>query len=88
MHTTKNFTELVKLGEDQYLKLHGGRIENIGESLIDSNNSSVMLNCYYDEGLRKLVALYELENDGEIIQFSTIDEVLNSFLNGVGLLAN
>ncbi|WP_025911963.1 hypothetical protein [Priestia flexa] len=79
MKKTKSFAKLNKVGIKKYLEEHGERIENVGESLVEYKQTSVMLNCYTDEETGEFKPIYEFENEGHLTQCDTYDEAFNLF---------
>jgi hypothetical protein len=81
MKSTTNFDNLLTLGVEQYLKLNGSRIENVGESLIELDEKSIMLNCYQNEETLNYVPIFECETQGKITQYNSFEKAFEDFIH-------
>jgi site-specific DNA-methyltransferase (cytosine-N4-specific) len=79
---TDLYKEVILAGKiGDYLKTSGKYIEDVSEPLVEKDNTSIMLNSYYDENLQKWVPIYEFENDGHLTQYQTFNEAFIHFIN-------
>jgi hypothetical protein len=80
MKTTIKFENLINDGLEKYLEVNGNKIENVGESLIELDEKSIMLNCYKDEQTLKYIPIFEYENQGQISQYNTFNAAFNDLI--------
>jgi hypothetical protein len=81
MRTTNVLDEIVTIGMASYLEKRANIIENVGEPLIEYEETSVMINCYFDDN-GKPVPLYEFEDNGSIEQYDTFSSAFEAFYRG------
>lgn len=84
MKSTKTLLDIISLGVEHFLKTNGEWVEDSGEPLLERDETSVMLNCYYDEATSRYIPLYEFEDNGHVTQFDSFVEAFDLFIKNKG----